>query len=74
MEIWLPLWSSPCSLAELSALFSEGRATLKRRVAKDGLDFARAVARLGVDRGITQFQRYSFLMRNGQSFFATPIE
>jgi CRISPR-associated protein Csx17 len=74
MEIWLPLWYSPCCLDELNALFSEGRATLKRRAAANSLDFARAVAMLGADRGIAQFQRYSFLMRNGQSFFATPLE
>ena len=38
------------TLAELKILFQEGRATLCRRPAKDGLDFARAVAGLGVDR------------------------
>lgn len=74
MELWLPLWKSYCGLDELSTLFAEGRATLRRRAAGSSLDFARAVAALGVDRGIAQFQRYGFLMRNGQSFFATPIE
>ncbi|WP_440998190.1 type I-G CRISPR-associated protein Cas8g1/Csx17 [Arhodomonas sp. SL1] len=41
--------------------------------AKDGLDFARAVSRLGVERGITAFQRYAFLMRSGKAYFATPL-
>lgn len=74
MELWLPLWQRMCPLDEIRSLFSEGRATLKGRVVSKGLDFARAIAQLGIDRGISQFQRFSFLMRNGQSFFATPIE
>jgi len=38
------------------------------------LDFARAVASLGVDRGITEFQRYGFHVRNGLAYFATPLQ
>jgi len=72
-EIWLPLWHNPASLAELKILFHEGRATLGRRPAKDGLDFARAVAALGVDRGINEFQRYGFVMRSGKAYLATPF-
>lgn len=72
-EIWMPLWAKPCSLPELSALFSEGRAALGTRPAQDGLDFARAVAKLGVERGIKEFQRYGFLMRSGKAFLATPL-
>lgn len=72
-EIWLPLWHNPASLAELKALFQEGRATVGRRPAKDGLDFARAVAALGVDRGIGEFQRYGFMMRSGKAYLATPM-
>jgi len=72
-EIWLPLWHNPASLAELKVLFYEGRATVGRRPAKDGLDFARAVAALGVDRGIGEFQRYGFMMRSGKAYLATPM-
>lgn len=72
-EIWMPLWDRPFSLAELSALLSEGRAALGTRPAQDGLDFARAVAKLGVERGIKEFQRYGFLMRSGKAFLATPL-
>lgn len=71
-EIWLPIWHKPASLAELKSLFQEGRATVGRRPAKDGLDFARAVASLGVDRGIAEFQRYGFKMRSGKAYLATP--
>lgn len=72
-EIWLPVWYQATGLNELNGLFQEGRATVGRRPAKDGLDFARAVASLGVDRGITEFQRYGFMMRSGKSYLATPI-
>jgi len=72
-EIWMPLWSKPVGFRELEALLSEGRVTLGRQAARDGLDFSRAVARLGVDRGIDAFQRYAFLMRSGKAYFATPL-
>ncbi len=71
-ELWLPLWSRPAAWPELRALLAEGRARLGRHIARDGLDFARAVAALGVDRGIEAFQRYAFLMRSGKAYLATP--
>ncbi|WP_164962977.1 type I-U CRISPR-associated protein Csx17 [Rubrivivax sp. JA1026] len=73
-EIWLPLWSAPMSQAEVATLFAEGRAAIGQRAARDGLDFARAVARLGVDRGLHAFQRFGFLMRSGKAFLATPLD
>ncbi|MEW5707616.1 type I-G CRISPR-associated protein Cas8g1/Csx17 [Pelomicrobium sp. G1] len=72
-EIWMPLWSSPFGIEEVLSLFAEGRAALGTRPARDGLDFTRAVARLGVDRGIAAFQRYAFVMRSGKAFLATPL-
>jgi CRISPR-associated protein Csx17 len=72
-EIWMPLWAKPVTIDELTVLFGEGRAALGTRSAQDGLDFARAVARLGVDRGIASFQRFGLLMRSGKAFLATPI-
>lgn len=72
-EIWLPLWGKPAGLSELRLLFSEGRATVHRRTARTGVDFARAVASLGVDRGIEAFERYGFQQRNGLSVFAIPL-
>ena len=67
-EIWLPLWRRPMALGEISGLLVEGRATVGARIAESGVDLARAAVGLGVDRGITEFQRNAFLMRNGQSF------
>lgn len=72
-EIWLPLWKNPAAYDEIKYLFSEGRVQVGRRHASTGLDFARAIASLGVDRGITIFTRYGFLERNGQSSFAIPL-
>lgn len=72
-EIWMPLWSAFLAIEEVTALFGEGRAALGTRPARDGLDFARAVARLGVERGISSFQRFGFLMRSGKAFLATPL-
>jgi CRISPR-associated protein Csx17 len=73
-EIWMPLWQSPIGLPELQSLLAEGRAWVGRRPAKNGVDFARAVASLGVDRGIGEFQRYGFHVRNGLAYFATPLQ
>lgn len=72
-EIWLPLWDRPATATEVLAILGEGRATIGRRRARNSLDFARAVAALGVDRGIAQFQRYGFQVRNGLAYFAVPL-
>lgn len=72
-EIWMPLWAAPCGVDEVRSLLSEGRATLNGRSVRDGLDFARAVAQLGVNRGIRSFQRYGFLKRQGKNFLAIPL-
>ena len=73
-EMWMPLWSEPTTLPELRAIFSEGRAQVRGRAARSGVDFAQAAVTLGVDRGIAAFQRYGFQVRNGLSYFATPLE
>lgn len=73
-EIWLPIWRTPSSIDEISNIFSEGRSWVGRRPARNGLDFALAVSSLGVDRGIDEFQRYSFQKRKGKSYYATPLQ
>ena len=72
-EFWAPVWDNPTRLQELTYLVSEGRAQLGRRQATTGTDFARAVAGLGVQRGISQFQRYGFMVRNGLAYLAAPL-
>lgn len=72
-EIWLPLWTKPMALPETKSLFSEGRAQVAGRQSRTAVDFARAVAGYGVDRGISSFSRQGFLQRNGLAFLATPL-
>jgi CRISPR-associated protein Csx17 len=73
-EMWLPLWPAPAGFSELAALMSEGRAQVSGRPVRNGVDFTRAIATLGVDRGISSFQRYGFQVRNGLAYFATPLD
>ena len=72
-EFWAPLWDQPVNLQELKHLVSEGRAQLGRRQVSSGADFARAISGLGTERGVSQFQRYGFLVRNGLAYLATPL-
>ena len=80
-ELWLPLWTAPATFREVRHLYAEGRAKVPtrrggkadQREAVDGLDFARAIASLGVNRGIDSFARFGFQQRNGLSFFAVPL-
>ena len=72
-EFWAPLWNRPVSLRELERLMSEGRAQLGRRQVSNGSDFARAISGLGTERGVSEFQRYGFLVRNGLAYLAAPL-
>ncbi len=72
-EIWLPLWRNPAGLLELRHIFAEGRAQVGKRQARNAVDFARAAAGLGVDRGLTGFVRYSFLKRSGKAYLAASL-
>jgi len=59
-------------LGEVKSLLSEGRAQIGRAPASRPVDMARAIARLGVARGITQFQRFAYLERNGRRTSQSP--
>ncbi|MBV8567398.1 MAG: type I-U CRISPR-associated protein Csx17 [Methylobacteriaceae bacterium] len=72
-ELWAPLWSRAATLAEVRALFREGRLSVGARLARDGLDAARAIASLGADRRISSFERYGFVKRQGLAYLATPL-
>ena len=71
-EIWTPLWEGAARFEEIRGLLREGRAAVSGRAARNGLQFAEAAALLGVDRGISQFVRYSLLKRRGKSYIALP--
>lgn len=73
-EQWFPLWRSPASLPEVTALFAQGRCRFGRRHAARPIDAVRAVAQLGVPRGINEFYRYGYLQRNNlATHFAVPL-
>lgn len=72
-EQWMPLWSQPCTVSELVGLFGEARVQLGRQTANRAIDVVKAIARLGVARGISSFVRYGYLERNGQSTLAVPL-
>ncbi len=72
-ELFLPLWERRTLFSEITHLFSEGRVRLGRKQARTTVDFARAIADLGVDRGITRFHRHTFFTRNGKMQFASSL-
>ncbi len=72
-ELWLPVWGRPVSLRELRSLLREGRSQIGRNPATNGVEFARAVATLGVDRGIDAFERYAYMERRGTSYVALHV-
>jgi len=72
-ELWLPLWRQGVTIKELSQLLSEGRVQLGRRQARHAVEFALALATLGISRGIDSFVRFAFVKRNGLSYFAAPL-
>jgi len=72
-EQWMPLWDRYLTLPELKNFLTEGRAQIGKVSASRPVDMARAISRLGVARGITAFQRYGYLERNGQANFAVPL-
>lgn len=72
-EQWLPLWERAASAKEIRALLSEGRSEVGGRNARNGVDFARAAASLGVDRGIKQFVRIQYQARFGDNYLANTL-
>jgi CRISPR-associated protein Csx17 len=71
-ELWAPEWPQPSSISDITHLLGEGRADWDASPARSGLDMVRASATLGVDRGITAFNRYVFVDRLGQNPMVVP--
>ena len=72
-EQWLPLWGSPTRYTELKQVLSEARCRVGSSKADRPRDVAQAIARCGVTRGISGFQRFSYLERNGQANLAVSL-
>ncbi len=73
-EVWVPVWTSPWSLAEVRQLFGEARASWRGRPARRAVDFYAATRVLGVARGVDEFVRYGLHQRNGLAFVAVPLD
>lgn len=73
-EFWAPVWDRRAAFPEILTLFREGRAVVNRATAGNALDFAQAIGRLGVDRGIGHFERYGFEQRNGNMYLGVPLD
>lgn len=72
-EQWMPIWRRPSSYADITSLYAEARVQLGRQPASRPLDAARAICRLGISRGVSHFNRFGYLERNGQSTFAVSL-
>lgn len=73
-EQWFPIWSKWASAGEIRCMFANGRARVKMRHASTSIDFAKALSRVGVIKGIDAFERYGYYNRNNiKSFFAVPL-
>ena len=72
-EIWIPLWKNPATYDEIRYVFNEGRGQASSKRSNSGVDFAKAIASLGTERGLSEFQRFGFFERKGQAYFANSI-
>jgi CRISPR-associated protein Csx17 len=73
-EIWVPVWRTPFTFAEIRQLFSEARVSWRGRPARRAVQFYAATRTLGVARGVDTFVRYGLHRRNGLAFAAVPVD
>ena len=72
-ELWAPLLES-VTLTELRQVFEEARVSWDGGTASSAVSMYAAVRSFGVNRGISVFQRFGFLKRNGLAFVAVPLD
>lgn len=72
-EQWMPIWQRPTTYAEFRQMLSQARCRVAGTPAKRPRHVAKAIARAGIARGFSGFERYAFLERNGQANLATPL-
>ncbi|MCA3011609.1 MAG: type I-U CRISPR-associated protein Csx17 [Myxococcaceae bacterium] len=72
-EQWLPVWEAPAGWPAFFRLVSEARLLSGRDRATTALDAALALSQTGVARGLSSFQRFGFIERNGQANLAVPL-
>ena len=71
-ELWLPIWNRKMTVPELRRILSEGRLSWGSKHVSNGVDAAKAISTLGVDRGLASFERYVMAVRFGQMTLAIP--
>lgn len=69
-EVWVPWWETPLSYAAIRQLFSEGRAVWRGLTAVRSGQMYLATASRGVSAGVSGFDRYTIVRRNGLAFSA----
>jgi CRISPR-associated protein Csx17 len=72
-EQWMPIWERPTTYAEFKQMLGQARCRVAGAPAKRPRDIAKAIARAGITKGFSGFERYGFLERNGQANLATPL-
>ncbi|MCQ3804558.1 MAG: type I-U CRISPR-associated protein Csx17 [bacterium] len=72
-EMWLPIWERPMTLPEVRRILAEGRLSWNGTHASNGVDAAKAISTLGVDRGLNRFERYVVATRYGNMTLAVPV-
>ena len=72
-ELWAPLLES-VTLTELRQVFEDARVSWDGGTASSAVSMYAAVRSFGVNRGISAFQRFGFLKRNGLAFVAVPLD
>lgn len=72
-EMWLPMWDRRMTLPEVRRILAEGRLSWDGRHASNGVDAAKAISTLGVDRGLSRFERYVVATRYGNMTLAVPV-
>ncbi|MYC71183.1 MAG: type I-U CRISPR-associated protein Csx17 [Gemmatimonadetes bacterium] len=71
-ELWLPTWERPMTVPEVRRILAEGRLSWGGKHASHGIDAAKAISTLGVDRGLNRFERYVVAVRFGDLTMAVP--
>lgn len=72
-EQWMPVWTGPATWSAFALLLAEGRLLAGRARAGNAVDVALALSRTSVARGVSAFQRFGLIERNGQANLAVPL-